>query len=81
MPFAATWMHLEIIILSEVSQTQKDKYLMISHRKGKKKDKKERIYKTETDSQTQRTNFWLPAGRGGGVDWEFGIDMYTLLYL
>ena len=20
-------------------------------------------------------------GRGGGVDWEFGIDMYTLLYL
>ena len=26
MPFAATWMDLEIIILSEVSQTQKDKY-------------------------------------------------------
>ena len=20
-------------------------------------------------------------GRGGGVDWEFGTDMYTLLYL
>ena len=27
--FAATWMHLEIIILSEVSQTEKDKYHMI----------------------------------------------------
>ena len=26
MPFAATWMDLEMIILSEVSQTQKDKY-------------------------------------------------------
>ena len=26
MPFAATWMGLEIIILSEVSQTEKDKY-------------------------------------------------------
>ena len=25
-PFAATWMGLEIVILSEVSQTQKDKY-------------------------------------------------------
>ena len=30
MPFAATWMDLEIIILSEVSQTEKDKYRMIS---------------------------------------------------
>ena len=30
MPFAATWMDLVIIILSEVSQTEKDKYHMIS---------------------------------------------------
>ena len=30
MPFAATWMDLEIIILSEVSQTEKDKYHVIS---------------------------------------------------
>ena len=30
MPFAATGMDLEIIILSEVSQTEKDKYYMIS---------------------------------------------------
>ena len=30
MPFAATWIDLEIIILSEVSQTEKDKYHMIS---------------------------------------------------
>ena len=29
MPFAATWMDLEIIILSEVSQKEKDKYHMI----------------------------------------------------
>ena len=29
-PFAATGMDLEIIILSEVSQTEKDKYHMIS---------------------------------------------------
>ena len=29
MPFAATCMDLEIIILSEVSQTDKDKYQMI----------------------------------------------------
>ena len=29
MPFAATWMDPEIVILSEVSQTQKDKYHII----------------------------------------------------
>ena len=26
MPFAATWMVLEVVVLSEVSQTEKDKY-------------------------------------------------------
>ena len=31
MSFAATWMDLEIIIVSEVSPTEKDKYRMISH--------------------------------------------------
>ena len=30
MPFAATWMDLEIIILSEISQMENDKYHMIS---------------------------------------------------
>ena len=28
MPFAATWMDLEIITLSKVSQTEKDKYMI-----------------------------------------------------
>ena len=30
MPLAAAWMELEIVILSEVNQTEKDKYPMIS---------------------------------------------------
>ena len=30
MPFAATWMQLRILILSEASQKEKDKYHMIS---------------------------------------------------
>jgi len=30
MPFTATWMQLEITIVSEVSQKEKDKYYTIS---------------------------------------------------
>ena len=31
MPFAATWMDREIVILSEVNQTEKDKYPDITY--------------------------------------------------
>ena len=30
-PFATVWMDLETIMLSEISQSEKDKYHMISH--------------------------------------------------
>ena len=38
-----------------------------------KYDTNEPIYKTETDSQTERLDLWLPRGRwgGGGMGWEF----------
>ena len=50
MPFAATRMDLEIVILSEVSQTEKDKYHMISFIcRILKNGTNELIYKTETD--------------------------------
>ena len=47
MPFATTWMEIEMLILCEVSQKEKDKYPMISHLKY---DRDEPIYRTETDS-------------------------------
>ena len=34
----------------------------------KKNDTNELIYKTETDSQTSKTNLWLPNGKHGGRD-------------
>ena len=53
MPLAATWMQLEIIILSEVTQTEKDKYhVIITYMWNLKYGTNEPIYKTETDSQT-----------------------------
>ena len=51
MPFAATWMDLETVILSEVSHTEKDKYHMISLIWNLKNGTNELIYKTEIESQ------------------------------
>ena len=52
MPSGQPWMDLEIIILSEISQTEKDKSHIISYVESKKNDTNELIYKTEIDSQT-----------------------------
>ena len=49
MPFAAAWMQLKIIILSEVSQKEEDKHHMISLYVELKYGTNEPIYKTETD--------------------------------
>ena len=47
-------MELEFVILSEVGQTKKDKYHMVSF-----------IYGIFTKwKQTQKTNFWLSKGKG-----------------
>ena len=67
MSFAATWMDLEITILSELSQTEKDKYHMVSLMWNLiKNDTNELIYKTETDSQISKSNLWLPKGKHEG---------------
>ena len=58
MPFAATWMELESLILSEVSQKDKDKYHVVSYMifqtymQRLKYGTEESIYRTETDSHT-----------------------------
>ena len=53
MLFAATWMDLEIIILSEVSQTEKDKYCTKELRKQKQ-------------TKILKPNLWLPKGKCEG---------------
>ena len=53
MPFTATLMDLEIIIVSEVSQKEKEKYHMTLLLCGILKNYTNKlIYETETDSQT-----------------------------
>ena len=60
LPFAAIWIDLEIIILGEVSQREKQIPYDITCRWNLKYDTNELIYKTEIDSQTQKTNLQLP---------------------
>ena len=48
-----------------------------------KYDTNKLIYETEKDSQTYRTDLWLPRGREsrGGMEWEFGISGCKLLHI
>ena len=67
MPIAVTWMDLEMIVLSEVSQDRVRQILYdITSRWNLKIDTNELTYKTEADSQTWKTNLRLPKGKGGG---------------
>ena len=55
-----------LLVMSEVSQTKKDKYHIIFLVCGfEEKGTNELIYKTEIESQMHKTNLWLPGGKVG----------------
>ena len=65
MPFESTGMNLEIVILSEVSQEEKDKISYdIIYMWNLKNYTNELIYKIETDSQIWKTSLRLSQGKG-----------------
>ena len=69
-------MNLEIIILSEVNQTEKDKYHISFTCGPKKMDINELLWRRETDSQSLKINLWLPKGIvGGGKGWNTGLRL------
>ena len=70
MLFAATWIDLENITLSE--KTEKDIYYMVSYM-WNLKNTNESIYKAEIDSQTRKINLWLPKGKEKRGREKFGI--------
>ena len=65
MPFVATWMDLETVILSEVNQKEKETKYDITNNWNFKKDTNKLIYKTETD-KIQKINLQLQGGRREG---------------
>ena len=78
MPFAATWMELETLILSEVSQKEKDKYhftYIWNQIHGTNKHRKEA-------HGLGRTDLSFPRERGREWDgWESGVKRCKLLPL
>ena len=60
-------MYLEVVILSEVSQTEEDKYhtVLLVYKQDLKNHTNEPIYKTEIESQMWKRNLWLPNGEKG----------------
>ena len=79
MPFSATWMELETLILSEVTQKEKDKYHMISHIWNLIYSTKETFHRKENHGLGEQT-FGCQGGAGGsGMDWEFGVNRCGLL--
>ena len=72
-PFAATWIDLEVIILSEVSQTETDKYYMICVK-----------YKKYNRSFTSSVGFILifsPSSMiSTWVDKEYAVHIYRIEY-
>ena len=67
MTFAATWMDLKIIVLSEVSQMVRHQHQMLSlYMQNIKKGHNELLCRTDTDSQTSK-NIWFSNETGWGV--------------
>ena len=80
MPFAATWMYLEIIILNEVNWKEKGKYHKITFVLNLKYDINELIY--ETVSQAQRIRLVVSRRQrlGRVMDRELGLIDENIMY-
>ena len=72
--FLATWMDLEIIMLSEISHTMRHQHQMLSLTCGIKKGQNELLCRTDADSQTLK-NLWSLEETVWGVEgcaWAVG---------
>ena len=68
-PSAATWMEPETLILSEMSERERQIPYNITYIWNVIHGTNEPIYRKETNSQTWRTDLWLPRGRGRREEW------------
>ena len=81
MPFAATQMELDTLILSEVSQKEKDKYHMISHIWNLIYGTNEPFHRKEMHGLGKKTCGCQGEGGWSGLDWELWVNRCKLLLL
>ena len=70
MPFAATWMQLEMIILSEVCQKEKNKYRR--ERERERESERERERERARERERERRRGGVENRNGGGRNWHPG---------
>ena len=73
MPFAAAWMNLEIMILSEVSQKEKDKYHIISFMCGIENRTQMNMSAKQKETHRYRKQRCSCQGESEGKIGSFGI--------
>ena len=83
--FVVMWIDLESVIQSEVSQKKKSKYRIVMHMWNLEKwyrwtglQGRNRDTVVENKCMDTSRGKWGAVG-GGGVNWEIGIDIYTLI--
>ena len=79
MLFAAMWVNLGFIMLSEVSETE-EQYHHVTYGQNIKYDTNEPIYKIEPQLQRQKTNLRLPEWKVGETNQKFGVSRYYYIY-
>ena len=70
MLFEATWIDLEIFMLSKVSQIKTNH--IITRMWNQRNDTNELVYKAEIDSWFYKTKLWLSKGKSGDGRYKLG---------
>ena len=83
LPFAETWMDLETVMQTEVSQKEKNKYHALPYIcRIQKNGTDKSICKAEIETHSQTANAWAPRrGKRDGMNWETGIEIYTIVFI
>ena len=82
-PFACTWMDTEVIILSDISQTEKDKYYMISLICGILKIIQMNLFTKQKQFTNVENKAMVTKGekKWRGINQGCGVIGYTLPYI